>query len=255
MGHSEPQSTRPPSNATPTPRAFLTAQWRDLVILNYEVEEALLEPLLPVGVELDRWNGILYASLVGFLFAETRVLGLAIPAHHTFQEVNLRFYVRRHVGGELRRGVVFIRELVPRMAIALIARLLYNEPYRSVPMRHRFPTDGSETVREYGWRTRGGWTRFSARTAGAPRPLESGSEEEFITEHYWGYTRQRDGSTIEYRVDHPRWNVWAASDARVDGELASTYGEAFARAISGPPRSAFVADGSEVTVFRPSRVR
>ena len=236
-------------------RSFLTAEWRDLVMLNYEVEPGLLEPLLPADVEMDRWKDTLYVSVVGFLFVETRLLGVAIPGHRTFQEVNLRFYVRRHVGHEVRRGVVFIRELVPRFGIALVARLAYNEPYRAVPMRHRIGFSGDETMREYAWRAGRDWTRMTARTTGPSRPLEPDSEAEFITEHYWGYTRQRDGGTVEYRVEHPRWNVWDAHDARVDGDLSAVYGDAFARTLAGPPRSAFVADGSRVTVYRPTRSR
>jgi uncharacterized protein len=224
-------------------------------MLNYEVSATLLEPLVPAGVEIDRWRNRLYVSVVGFLFHETRVLGLAIPGHRTFQEVNLRFYVRRHVGNETRRGVVFVRELVPRPGIALFARLLYNEPYRALPMQHRFDSVGDETTREYAWRTGRDWTRLTARTTGPARPLEPSSEAEFVTEHYWGYTRQRDGGTVEYRVDHPRWNVWSATDARLDGDPDSVYGPDFARALSGPPTSAFVADGSPVTVFAPTRIR
>jgi uncharacterized protein YqjF (DUF2071 family) len=226
-------------------------------MLNFEVPPALLEPLVPASVELDRWRGRLYASVVGFHFRDTRVLGVPIPGHRDFPEVNLRFYVRRHVGGEVRRGVVFVRELVPRRAIATMARLLYNEPYRALPMRRR--TDafgaGSTVEREYAWRVDGSWTRVMATTSGPARPLEPDSEEEFITEHYWGYTRQCDGGTIEYRVDHPRWNVWTATDARLDGNVASVYGDAFAEALARSPSSAFVADGSAITVYAPTRIR
>ena len=237
-------------------RPFLQAEWRDLVMLNYEIPAPVLASLVPAGVEMDRCRGTLYVSVVGFLFRDTRVLGLAIPWHRTFEEVNLRFYVRREVGGEARRGVVFVRELVPRRAIAIVARLLYNEPYRALAMQHRIESDRDGTVaREYRWRTRSGWSGLSARTTGAPRALQAGSEEEFITEHYWGYTRQRDRGTVEYRVQHPRWNVWSATDARLDGNLLDVYGPEFAQALSGPPRSAFVADGSPVTVFAPRRIR
>ena len=225
-------------------------------MLNYEVSPALLEPLVPAGVEMDRWSGTLYASIVGFLFRDTRVLGIPVPWHRTFEEVNLRFYVRRHTGTELRRGVVFIRELVPRRAIATVARVLYNEPYRALPMRHRLDrAPGDRVDLEYSWRASGEWMGIHVRTVGAPRPLVDGSEEEFITEHYWGYTRQRDGGTVEYRVAHPRWNVWTATDVRLEGDLARVYGDAFAGALAGSPRSAFVADGSPVTVFAPNRIR
>ena len=226
-------------------------------MLNYEVPETLLKPLVPAGVELDRWNGTLYVSVVGFLFRDTRVLGVPVPGHRTFEEVNLRFYVRRVVADESRRGVVFVRELVPRSAIALVARLMYNEPYRALPMRHALLVhrQNGEIEREYAWRASQEWTRLIARTVGASRTLESDTEEEFITEHYWGYTRQRDGGTIEYRVAHPRWNVWTAADARLDGDLTEVYGDAFASVLAAPARSAFVADGSPVTVFAPVRIR
>lgn len=226
-------------------------------MLNYVAPEELLAPLVPAGVDLDRWRGTLYVSAVGFLFRDTRVLGLPVPAHRTFPEVNLRFYVRRDVTGETRRGVVFVRELVPRRAIALVARVLYNEPYRALPMRYTLAADGAGggTTREYAWRASTEWTRLSARTIGPSRILEAESEEEFITEHYWGYTRQRDGGTVEYRVSHPRWNVWTATDARLDGDLALVYGDAFARVLHGRPRSAFVADGSPVVVNSPVRIR
>jgi len=226
-------------------------------MLNYVVPEDLLAPLVPFGVDLDRWRGTLYVSVVGFLFRDTRVLGVPIPAHRTFPEVNLRFYVRRDEGGETRRGVVFIRELVPRRAIALVARVLYNEPYRALPMRYTL-VGGSErgaVERTYEWRVSAEWAGLSARTAGPPRTLGANSEEEFITEHYWGYTRQRDGGTVEYRVSHPRWNVWTATEAWTSGNLGPVYGDAFAQVLAGPPRSAFVADGSPVTVFAPARIR
>jgi len=242
---------------TDSRRAFLRAEWRDLVMLNYVAPEELLAPLVPAGVDLDRWRGTLYVSVVGFLFRDTRVLGIPVPAHRTFPEVNLRFYVRRNEAGETRRGVVFVRELVPRRAIALVARALYNEPYRALPMRYTLVA-GSERgafERAYGWRASREWAGLSARTLGPPRTLEANSEEEFITEHYWGYTRQRDGGTVEYRVSHPRWGVWTASEARIAGNLAPVYGDAFAQILAGPPRSAFVADGSAVTVFAPARIR
>jgi uncharacterized protein YqjF (DUF2071 family) len=237
-----------------SPQTFLRAQWRDLVMLNYEAPPELLEPLVPAGVELDRWCGTLYVSVVGFRFLDTRVLGIAVPGHRHFEEVNLRFYVRRVSSDENRRGVVFIRELVPRPAIALVARLLYNEPYRALPMRHHIESlpDGSE--RRFAWRAQGAWTTIHAQTRGSPRALEPDSEEEFITEHYWGYTRQRDGGTIEYRVEHPRWNVWTAA-AHIEGDVSPVYGTEFARVLSRPPISAFVADGSPVAVFAPERIR
>jgi uncharacterized protein YqjF (DUF2071 family) len=240
------------------PRPFLTAEWRWLAMLNYRVEPELLRPYLPAGTELDCWNGATYLSIVGFLFRDTRVLGVPVPMHRHFEEVNLRLYVRRTSGGEVRRAVTFIRELVPRRAIATVARLSYNEPYTALPMRHRFeasdPATGAPNVIEYAWRHRGNWSGLSVEPTGAAEPLGAGSEEEFIAEHYWGYTRQRDGGTVEYRVNHPPWRVWQVRNARLQGDVAPLYGAELAAALSGPPASAFVADGSAVNLSLPVRI-
>ncbi|MGH7623417.1 MAG: YqjF family protein [Gemmatimonadaceae bacterium] len=237
--------------------AFLTAEWRYLVMLNYDVDAALLEPLVPRGTELDRWNGRALASVVGFRFLRTRVLGVPVPFHRNFDEVNLRFYVRRTTrDGEVRRGVVFVRELVPRAAIAYAARAVYNEPYLAVPMRSTAPaiaTDAPGRV-AYEWRIGAGWNIVSATARGAPAIPSPALEAAFITEHYWGYTRQRDGGTVEYEVAHPRWRVWEAGDPELVASVPELYGSAFAAALSAPPCSAYIAEGSAVTVFRPMRI-
>lgn len=225
-------------------RLFLTAEWRSLVMLNYRVEASALLPYLPSGTELDLWNGEVVVSLVGFRFLNTRLLGVPILFHRDFDEVNLRFYVRRQSGDHWRRGVTFLREIVPRRAIAWTARLIYNEPYVRLPMRHSIGAGEYE----YMWKCRNGWCGLGADVSGPSSPIVEGSEEEFIFEHYWGYNRQRNGSTLEYEVEHPRWNVWRAERPRLIGEVPKFYGVAFAEALSTPPCSAFVADGSEVVV-------
>jgi len=232
-------------------RPFLTARWESLVLLNYACPRALLEPLVPAGTRLDPWDGETLISLVGFLFRDTRVRGLAVPFHTTFEEVNLRFYVLREtLGGERRRGVVFIREIVPRAAIAFVARAIYGEPYTAVPMSHAVALDpNTGGSAEYRWSHAGGEFPLAATALGAARASLVGSEAEFITEHYWGYTRRRDGHTAEYRVEHPRWALWSAPSASFSGPAASLYGPAFAEILSSPPRSAFVAVGSDVAVY------
>lgn len=238
-------------------RTFLTAEWRSLVMLNYEIDPAILAPLVPAGTQLDQWRGRSLVSVVGLKFKDTRVLGAAIPFHRDFDEVNLRFYVRRPMAdGEVRRGVVFVRELVPRAAVALLARLVYNEPYRVVPMRSLAADASGEASRRivYEWRTGPSWQRLAATAVGMPAIPAPESEAAFVTEHSWGYTRQRDGGTLEYEVAHPPWRVWAAEHPLLDADVARLYGEPFARALSGPPTSALVAEGSPVTVHVPRRL-
>jgi uncharacterized protein YqjF (DUF2071 family) len=239
------------------PRAFLTAEWRNLLMINFAVDPSILAPFVPNGTELDSWQGITFVSLVGFLFADTRLLGVPVPRHRTFEEVNLRFYVRRTVGDEVRRGVTFMRELVPRRAIAFVASAVYNEPYRALSMRHRYGAsrpDGIPDRVEYGWRSDGEWSSLGAAPVGRGRSVAPATQEAFLTEHYWGYTRQRDGATIEYRVEHPRWRVWTVETAEIRGNLASVSGSALAPSLRERPVSAFLADGSAVTVYAPTRV-
>jgi len=223
-------------------------------MLNYAIDPAPLLPLVPPGTELDGWSGRTYVSMVGFLFLDTRVRGLAIPFHRHFEEVNLRFYVRRRGPEGWRRGVVFVRELVPRRAIAVVARLLYHEPYLALPMRHETGESAGRVRAAYHWRFRRRWHSLEVTAQGEPGPAAPGSEAEFITEHFWGYNAQRDGGTLEYRVEHPRWRVWAATDSRLEGELAPLYGPALAACLAASPTSAFLAEGSPVTVMRGTRI-
>jgi uncharacterized protein YqjF (DUF2071 family) len=222
---------------------LLTAEWRDLIHLQYDVPPALLAPLVPKGTELDLFEGKLLASLVGFRFVGMGVRGIPIPGYGEFEEVNLRFYVRP-LGQPDKRAVVFLRELVPARAVAEAARLTYNEPYLHVPMSH---TIGAEDI-SYRWIYDEREFEMRGSIDGTPRPLAPGSEEEFAGDRHWGYTRRSDGSTIEYRVDHPRWQVAPVRAAALDGPLANLYGEAWGEVLSTPPHSAFYAVGSEIAV-------
>ncbi|WP_042724272.1 YqjF family protein [Chthoniobacter flavus] len=235
----------------PQPRVFLTAEWRSLLMVNYVMDPAVLRPLVPRGVELDLWQGEALVSMVGFLFLDTRVLGVPIPFHRDFEEVNLRFYVRRETPEGWRRGVIFVREIVPRWAIASLARGLYNEPYLACPMRHHLTAGTCE----YGWHFAGRWNSLSAEFRGEPVLLGEGSAEEFIFEHYWGYTRLRDGSTAEYQVEHPRWRAWTAENPRLEGDMTALYGAEFAQALGRAPVSAFLAEGSAISVRKGAGVR
>ena len=229
---------------------FLTAEWRHLVMLNFPIEPAVLEPYVPRGTELDTWKGTTYVSLVAFSFLDTRVKRLPIPFHRDFEEINLRFYVRSKAREGVRRGVVFVREVVPRLAIASIARWLYNENYVACPTRStitRQDPHGSGSA-IYSWKHRGQWLTIGAEYSGAPALPSEDSEEQFITEHYWGYSSQSDGSTVEYRVEHPQWRVWPATKHIAEGDFSGFYGSEFAGALAQNPTSVFVADGSPIVV-------
>ncbi len=238
------------------PSVFLTAKWEQLVMLNYSVDPGLLEPFVPAGTELDAFEGRTYASLVGFQFNQTRLntcFGeFAIPFHRSFEEVNLRFYVRR----KEKRGVVFIRELVPKLAIAATARLCYGEKYSCVPMAHHIQVQSEKNTleAEYSWGSGSRRCAIWLQTVGDSFLPADRSLSQFITEHYWGYAAQRDGGCVEYEVQHPRWVVRNAGEASFTGNAAHYYGADFATVLLRRPDSAFLAAGSAVTVFRGTKI-
>jgi len=233
-----------------TPR-FLTARWIHLAMLNYEVDPAILQPFVPDGTRLDSWQGRTFASMVGFQFRRTRLFGIPIPFHMNFDEVNLRFYVRRETPDGVRRGVVFIKEIVPRAAIAWVARAAYNEQYVAHRMRHfdrLDPQTGGQVV--YEWKHGGRWNRLALHTQGTSYLADGDAEESFISEHHWGYARQRDATTVEFQVEHPRWKLWRGARPELDVDVEVLYGPEFCEPLSAAPSSSFLAAGSDVTVHR-----
>lgn len=213
---------------------------------NYEVDPALLASRIPAGTELDLHKGKCFVSLVGFMFLDTRVMDFLVPFHINFEEVNLRFYVRREFEGELRRGVVFIKEIVPRYAIAKVARTLYGEPYECWGMSHR--RDGDHV--EYAWKKETCENRLGVQRGenlGVPAPDSHG---EFIIEHYWGYTKRGATRTDEYKVEHPKWELFVAEEARIDVDFACTYGTEYSFLNDAKPYSTLLAKGSEIAVYK-----
>ena len=230
---------------------FLTARWQDLIMANYEVGPELLASRVPAGTELDTFEGKCFVSLVGFMFLDTRVLGVPVPFHVNFEEVNLRFYIKRELPDETRRAVCFVKEIVPRTAIATVARMLYGEPYE----RWRMNNERSDTAVRYEW-SRGN-VRNSlgveiGQTSGIP---PAGSHGEFIIEHYWGYTARGAGRTDEYKVEHPKWELRSVTDSTIDIDIERTYGPEFVFLQRSAPHSVLFAKGSEISVYKGATIK
>jgi len=227
-------------------RKFLTAEWRDLVIANYEIDPALIAERIPRGTELDLDEGRCFVSLVGFMFLNTRVLGIPVPFHVNFEEVNLRFYVKREVSGELRRGVVFIKEIVPRSAIAWVARTIYGEPYE----RWSMSNDRSMKHARYSWHRSGSRNSLAVGVGEDLSIPGIGSHGEFIIEHYWGYTKRGETRTDEYKVEHPKWNLRDVMSSEIAVDFGRVYGDAFRFLNDASPYSVLFAEGSEISVYK-----
>jgi uncharacterized protein len=231
-------------------KKFLTAKWQDLVMANYKVDPSLLANFLPKHTTLDLHEGDCYVSLVAFKFLDTKVLGFSVPFHKDFEEVNLRFYVKRETKDEVRRGVVFIKEIVPKAAISFVAKNVYGEPYETWQMR----TEKGDGELAYLWskdNTKNLVKIEYKENLGIP-PV--GSHREFIIEHYWGYTKRDKNRTDEYKVEHPKWEVFNVNYAEIDVDFGKTYGKKFAFLSATEPDTIFMAKGSEVSVYKGEKI-
>lgn len=234
--------------------SFLKAEWRRLALANFVIDPAILQAYLPYQTELDIWKGDCYLSLVGFLFQNTRVLGLQIPYHTNFEEVNLRFYVKHKQHEEWKRGVVFLKEIVPKPAISLVANYLYGEHYQTRKMRHEWRETEDSLWTAYEWKEGKEWQSFQVETALQALDIPPDSETAFITEHYWGYTQISEHLTYEYGVNHPRWQCYPVKNYTIDVDFAKVYGPTFAFLNGLRPKSVMLAEGSVITVERKTKL-
>jgi len=237
-------------------RMFLTAGWYNLLMINYEIDPSILLPYVPYKTELDLYEGKCIISLVGFHFENTKLRGIKFPFHTNFEEVNLRFYVKcLDINGSWKRGVVFLKEIVPRAMIALIANTFYKEKYIALPMKHDWKEFDDRREIEYKWKLAGEWNYIKANTDKQSVPLQSGSQEQFIADHYWGYTYMDDRCTGEYSVEHPSWNVYKVTSYQIDCNFEKLYGMDFKSLKDQTPISVFLADGSEIVVRKGIKIR
>jgi len=235
---------------------FLSARWEYLAMFNYEVDAAVLKPHLPPYTEIDLYNGKAIVSVVGFLFNNTSVMGIKWPGFVNFEEVNLRYYIKYFDGKEWRRGVGFISEIVPQFLVAGIANLFYNEHYSTAKMSHTISLNNNELQVAYNWKKKNQdlnlmWVKANP----VLKDIVSGSEEEFIFEHYYGYNKLNETTTVEYSLAHPRWQVYPVTDYQLHCNVEKLYGASFVPFIQNvQPVSIFLAKGSDVQVKMPKKL-
>jgi uncharacterized protein YqjF (DUF2071 family) len=183
------------------------------------------------------------------MFVNTKIKGFKIPFHINFEEVNLRFYVKHFHKGEWRRGVVFIKEIVPKSMITFVANTVYKEKYQTMKMRHAWNSDDRQLTVKYEWKE-GQWNSFFVNADDEMQNITIGSEEEFITEHYWGYTKLSDVKTAQYEVKHPRWKVFPVVNHEIKVDFSVVYGDDFKFLNNLNPVSVMLAEGSEIQVMK-----
>ncbi|MDZ4808941.1 MAG: DUF2071 domain-containing protein [Bacteroidota bacterium] len=235
---------------------FLSARWEYLALFNFEVDEAVLQPHLPPYTKLDLYKGKAIVSVVGFLFNNTSVMGIKWPGFVNFEEVNLRYYIKYFNGKEWKRGVGFISEIVPQFLVAGIANLFYNEHYSTAKMNHNISLNNHDLQVTYNWKKKNqDWNLMWVKANPVLKDIVPGSEEEFIFEHYYGYNKLNSKTTIEYSLQHPRWQVYPVTDYRLDCDVEKLYGASFVPFIQNvQPVSIFLAKGSDVHVKMPKKL-
>ena len=227
---------------------FLKAAWQQIIMANYEVSPALLMPYLPKGVELDTYNGKVYVSLVGFIFKNTKLFGFPIPLLGTFEEINLRFYVLRKENNTIKRGVVFVNETVPYKAVAWLANKLYHENYTCVPTKHQWLITNKTKTIEYQWKINKEWQHIKVNALNESKQMVTGSFEEFIFEHYYGYAKVDDNTTEEYEVIHQKWETQSILSYQINCDFKKMYGNNFSFLNNETPHSVFITNGSDVSI-------
>ena len=228
--------------------SFLNAEWRKLIMANYNVDPSILKSFVPAKTELDLYKGDCFVSLVGFMFLNTKLLGIKVPFHINFEEVNLRFYVRHHDGESWKRGVVFIKEIVPKPALSLVANVVYKEHYETMPMKHTWNLGSEKNEVAYAWKFNKQWHSIKVETEPESIPIPANSETEFITEHYWGYSMKTSTSTVEYEVTHPKWEHYPIRSHEIKVDFGKVYGKKFEILNNVNPSSVYLAEGSIITV-------
>jgi hypothetical protein len=189
------------------------------------------------------------------MFLNTKILGIKVPFHINFEEVNLRFYVKRFENNTWKRGAVFIKEIVSKPALTFVANTLYNEHYQTLPMRHHWEENYNNRVVEYQWKKNKAWQSFKVCASLTATEIEKESETEFITEHYWGYAKVNSNVSNEYEVTHPRWKEYKVESSEIKVDFGVVYGKSFEFLNDLKPTSIMLAEGSEITVEGKNRIR
>lgn len=228
--------------------SFLTAEWKKLIFFNYKIDKHLLTSYIPAGTELDLLNGDCFVSLVGMMFKNTRLLGIKIPFHVHFEEVNLRFYVKRLENGVYKKGVVFIKEIVPKPALTLVAKAVYDENYETLPMSHSWLIEENKEIISYRWKKKDRWSSIQVVANPNTHEIPKDSETEFILERYWGYAKIDSTTSNEYQVKHSRWKMQDITAYTVDVNFRAVYGTGFDFLDLAQPSSVMLTEGSEVSI-------
>lgn len=225
----------------------LTCEWRKLAFINYIVPPEILKNHLPPHTELDFYNGNCYVSLVGFQFKNVKIAGVQVPFHSDFEEINLRFYVKRFDGNQWRHGVVFLKEIVDRPALSMIANVMLNENYRTLPTGQEIKEEPGILSVRYFWQDQENKQHLQVHSESTPSAMHEHSESNFLLHRLWGYGKQDEKTTFEYNIHHPQWLTYPVKEFSISVDFLQL-GAKFSILNGATPQSVLLAEGSKVKI-------
>ena len=233
-------------------KTLLTAYWTNLLAATFEADETLLNKFLPRGTELNTWHGKYLISIVAFMFSKPAILNISAPFYRSFEEINLRFYVRYKENDQWKKGVVFIKEIAPARIIGLTAGWLYQENFIYLPLKHKFYANNKCQYISYSCKVKNQWGHLNMVCSS--KDNEPGSErvQTFVRDHYWGYTKKSNNNTAEFLIEHRLWKIYQATDYDLNLNIGEIYGKDFTDLFLQKPISVILMDGSFTKVSWPT---
>lgn len=238
-------------------KPLMKAKFTELVALNFQIDPEILKPRLPKGLELNFYRDETYVSLVAMMLRNVKFYGFPIPVAHAIGEFNLRFYVRRKVSDtETRHGSCFIKDYVSSRTGAWGLSKVFQAEFCRIKMncaQQGFSNDDDAAPKvDYRWEvSKDHWNRI--RVSARERVKRTGPETKvgFVLNHSNIYSR-RNRETLEYPVVRPRWQIWNAGHANFTCDVKKLFGPEFVKPLARRPASVFVANGSDVIIYRPN---
>ena len=231
-------------------KVFLRSNWLRLASANYIIEPHLLDKYIPKGTVLEEHNGKHYVSLVAFRYSQTRLLNIQVPFHTNFEEINLRFYVKRKIAPHVWRSeVAFTKLFFPKTALTFVAKHIYKENYETKRMRHNWSENDRQLLTSYGLK-KNRWHDFELMTEKESNVIDAHSSEAFFSKHYWGTSQINDNSCTIYKIEHPEWKVFRVNDWKINFDFNKVFGSEFKHLTDNKPESVYLYDGSEVVVHK-----
>ncbi len=237
-------------------KPLIKAKFSEMVAVNFQIDQRILQPLVPKGLELDFFNGETYVSLIAMMLRNVKAWGLPFSIIPSSPELSLRFYVRRPGDGESAKGTCLIKDYISGSTAAWYLESQFKSDFSKLKMKYKNSGFGEHETPEveYQWKVDDHWNKLRVRARSRIHKTERASKVGFILDHFT-YFGTYKGRTLAYRVERPTWNIWDAAQANFTCDVKRLFGDAFVKPLSKRPASVFVTAGSPVTIYKPVEVR